>query len=58
VTQPLQAMQRSRRPRLSSQLSYASDVSLVIRPDWATDLAQYKPRRIRLHKAEPKFLLS
>jgi len=60
VMQPLKAMQRSQLPRLSSRLSYEPDVSLalslVIRPDWATDLAQYKLRRIRLNKAEQKFL--
>jgi hypothetical protein len=48
VRQPLKAMRRSQRPRLSSRLSYAPDVSLalalVIRPDWATDLVQYKLR--------------
>ena len=62
VRQPLKAMQRSQLPRLSSRLSYAPDVSLVlalvIRPDWATDLAQYKLRRSRLHKAEQRFLWS
>jgi hypothetical protein len=62
VMQPLKAMQRSQLPRLSSRLSYAPDVSLalslVIRPDWATDLAQYKLRRSRLHKAEQRFLWS
>jgi hypothetical protein len=62
VRQPQKAMRRSQLPRLSSRLSYAPDVSLalslVIRPDWATDLAQYKLRRIRLHKAEQKFLWS
>ena len=62
VRQPKKAMRRSQLPRLSSRLSYARDVSLalalVIRPDWATDLAQYKLRRIRLHKAEQKFLWS
>jgi hypothetical protein len=56
VMQLLKATRRSQLPRLSSRLSYAPDVSLalalVIRPDWATDLAQYKLRRIRLHKAE------
>ena len=56
-TQPLKAMQQSQLPRLFSRLSYAP-VSLVIRPDWATDPAQYKLRRIRLHKAELKFLWS
>ena len=61
VMQPLKAMQRSQLPRLSSRLSYAPvslALSLVIRPDWATDLAQYKLQRIRLHKAEQKFLWS
>ena len=55
------AMQRSQLPRLSSRLSYAPvslALALVIRPDWATDLAQYKFWRIRLHKAEQKFLWS
>ena len=59
VRQPLKAMRRSQLPRLSSRLSYSPvslALSLVIRPDWATDLAQYKLRRIRLHKAEQKFL--
>jgi len=60
VRQPVKAMRRSQLPRLSSRLSYAPDVSLalalVIRPDWATDLAQYKLQQIRLHKAEQKFL--
>ena len=59
--QLMKAMRRFQLPRLS-RLSYASDVSLalslVIRPDWATDLAQYKLQRIRLHKAEQKFLWS
>jgi hypothetical protein len=62
VRQPVKAMCRSQLPRLSSRLSCALDVSLAlaqaIRPDWATDLAQYKLRRIRLHKAEQKFLWS
>jgi len=58
VKRPLKAMWRCPLPRLSSRLSYASDVSLVIRRDWATDLAQYKLRRIRLHKAEREFLWS
>ncbi len=62
VMQPRKAMRRSQLPRLSSRLSYAPDVSLalalVIRPGWATDLAQYKLRRIRLHKAEQRFLWS
>ena len=61
VRQPLKAMRRSQLPRLSSRLSYASvslALALVIRPDWATDLAQYKLRRSRLHKAEQKFLWS
>ena len=59
VMQPLKAMRRSQLPRLSSQLSYAPfslALALVIRPDWATDLARYKLRRIRLNKAEQKFL--
>ena len=46
---------------LQPRLSYAPvslALSLVIRPDWATDLAQYKLQRIRLHKAEQKFLWS
>lgn len=62
VMQPLKAMQRSQLPGLSSRLSYAPDVSLapslMVRPDWATDLAQYKLRRIRLHKAKQEFLWS
>jgi len=53
-----QAMRRSRLSRLPPQLSYASDVSPVIHPDWATDLAQYRLRRIQLHKAEQEFLWS
>jgi hypothetical protein len=53
-----QAMRRSRLPRLPSRLSYATDVSLAIRQESAIDLAQYKPRRIRLHKAEREFLWS
>lgn len=57
VMQPLKARRRSQLPRLSSRLSY-EPVSLVIRPDWATDLAQYKLQRIRLRKAEQKFLWS
>ena len=41
-------------PRLSSApVSLA--LALVIRPDWAIDLEQYKLRRIRLHKAAQKF---
>ena len=59
---PLKAMRRSELPRLSSRLSYAPDVSLapslMVRLESATDLAQYKLRRIRLHKAEQKFLWS
>jgi hypothetical protein len=46
---------------LQPRLSYAPvslALSLVIRPDWATGLAQYKLQRIRLHKAEQKFLWS
>ena len=46
---------------LQPRLSYAPvslALALVIRPDWAIDLAQYKLRRIRLHKAEQKFLWS
>jgi hypothetical protein len=58
VKRPLKAMWRCPLARLSSRLSYASDVSPVIRPDWATDLAQYTLRRIRLHKAEQEFLWS
>jgi len=59
VMQPLKAMRRSQLPRLSSLFSYAPfslALALVIRPDWATDLARYKLRRIRLNKAEQKFL--
>jgi hypothetical protein len=55
-------MQRFELPRLSSRLSYAPDallaLALVIRLDWVTDLAQYKLRRIQLHKAEQKLLSS
>jgi hypothetical protein len=62
VRRPLKAIRRCQLPRLSSRLSYALDVSLalalVIRPEWATHLPQYKLRRIRLHKAEQKFLWS
>ena len=61
VRQPLKAMRRSELPRLSSRLSYAPvslALSLMIRLEWATDLAQYKLRRIRLHKAKQKFLWS
>src|SRR6476469_4994115 len=61
VRQPLKAMRRSELPRLSSRLSYAPvslAPSLMVRPEWATDLAQYKLQRIRLHKAEQKFLRS
>jgi len=57
VTQPLKAMRRFPLPRLSyAPVSWA--LALVIRPDWATDLAQYKRWRIRLHKAEQEFLWS
>src|SRR6266566_2021707 len=59
VRPPQKAMRRCQLPRLSSRLSYppvSLALALVIRPDWATDLAQYKLRRIRLHKAEQKFL--
>ena len=55
VKRPLKAMWRFPSPPLSSRLFYASDVLPVIRPDWATDLAQYKLQRIRLHKAEQEF---
>jgi hypothetical protein len=61
VRQPQKAMRQSQLPRLSSRLSYAPvslALALVIRPDWATDLEQYKLRRIRLHKAAQKFLWS
>ena len=62
VMQPLKAMQRFQLPRLSSRLSYAPAVSLapslMVRPDWATDLEQYKLRRSRLHKAAQRFLWS
>jgi hypothetical protein len=62
VTPPVKAMWRFLKPRLSSPLSCVPDVSSalapVIRPDWATDLAQYKLRQPRLHKAEQKFLWS
>jgi hypothetical protein len=62
VMQLLKAMQRFQLPRLSSRLSYVPDASLapslMVRPGWATDLAQYKLRRIRLHKAEQRFLWS
>ena len=61
VMQLLKAMRRSQLPSLSSRLSYAPvslALSPVSRPGWATDLAQYKLRRIRLHKAEQKFLWS
>ena len=46
---------------LQPRLSYAPvslALALVIRPDWAIDLEQYKLRRIRLHKAAQKFLWS
>ena len=56
VRQPLKAMRRSQRPRLSSRLSYAPDISLalalVIGPDWATELAQHKRRQVRLQRRE------
>jgi hypothetical protein len=55
VKRPLKAMCWCPLPRLSSPLSYASDVSLVIRPDWAIDLAQHKLQQVRLHKAEQEF---
>ena len=58
VMQPQKAMRRSQLPRLSSRLSYAPVSLALVRPDWATDLAQYKLQRIRLHKAEQKFLWS
>jgi hypothetical protein len=62
VRQPVKAMCLSQLPRLSSRISCALDVSLAlaqeIRPDSAIDLAQYKLRRIRSHKAEQKFLWS
>lgn len=61
VIQPLKAMRRSQLPRLSSRLSYAPvslALSLMVRLEWATDLAQYKLRRIRLHKAKQKLLWS
>src|SRR6266581_9649508 len=60
VRQPLKATRRSQLPRLSSRLSYAPvslALALVIRPDWATDLAQYKLWRSRLHKAEKIFVV-
>ena len=59
--QLMKAMRRFQLPRLS-RLSYASDVSLapslMVRLDWGTDLARYKLRRSRLHKAEQRFLWS
>ena len=57
VMQPLKAMRRSRLPRLSSRLSYAPVSLALVRPDWATDLAQYKLRRSQLHKAEKIFVV-
>jgi hypothetical protein len=60
VMQLLKAMRRSQLPRLSSRLSSYAPVSLalslMVRLEWATDLAQYKLRRSRLHKAEQRFL--
>src|SRR6478752_1722424 len=62
VRQPLKEIRRSQLRRPSSRLSSYAPVSLAlaqeIRPDWATDLAQYKFRRSRLHKAEQEFLSS
>src|SRR6476619_2379610 len=62
VRQPLKEIRRSQLRRPSSRLSFYAPVSLapalVIRPYWATDLAQYKLRRSRLHKAEQRFLWS
>src|SRR5258708_12983033 len=61
VRQPLKTMRRSQLPRLSSRLSYAPvslAAALMVRPDWATDLAQYKNQRSRLPKANQRFLLS
>src|SRR6059058_4003465 len=49
VRQPLKAKQRCQLPRLSSGLSYPPVSLALVRPDWATDLAQYKLQRIRLH---------
>ena len=60
--QLMKAMRRFQLPKLSSRLSYAPDVSLapslMVRLDWGTDLARYKLRRIRLHKAKQEFLWS
>jgi len=56
VMQPQKAMRRSQLPRLSSRLSYAPVSLALVRPDWATDLAQYKLQRIRLRKAKQKIL--
>src|SRR5258708_28257843 len=50
VRQPLKTMRRSQLPRLSPRLSYAPVSLALVRPDWATDLAQYKLQQIRLHK--------
>src|SRR5712691_7538149 len=56
VRQPQKAIRRSQLPRLSSRFSYPPVSLALVRPEWATDLAQYKLQRIRLHKAEQKFL--
>src|SRR5882724_751527 len=55
VRQPLKTMRRSQLPRLSPRLSYAPVSLALVRPDWATDLAQYKLQQIRLHKAKQRF---
>jgi hypothetical protein len=39
-----------RRSKLTCRLSYVRDVLLVIRPELAIGLAQYKRLRLRLHK--------
>lgn len=46
----VKAMRRSKLTRLPYRLSCARDVLLVIRPELAIELAQYKRLRLRLHK--------
>jgi hypothetical protein len=46
----VKAMRRSNLTRSPSRLSYVRDVLLVIRPELAIVLAQYKRLRLRLHK--------
>lgn len=50
VKPQVKAMRWSKLTRLLYRLFYVRDVLLVIRPEWAIELAQDKRLRIRIHK--------